>query len=124
MLAVLFTQLATAAYACPMLNGMLEQPAASSDEATMPCAAMMSGGAGAMLDADQPGLCLQHCQAGSQTVDQANPSSVTAPVLLSVLTVRASEPADLHRPAWSAHQRSRASAPPLPHSIDHCCYRL
>ena len=124
MLAVLFTQLATAAYACPMLGVAVEQGAASADEEVMPCAAMMTGAAGVMLDAEQPGLCLQHCQGGSQTIDQSNPASVPAPALLPTLTVRESEPARLHRPAWVAHQRSRQGAPPLPHSIDHCCYRL
>ncbi len=121
-LALLFTQLATAAYACPMVSAALEQGAASADAEEMPCAATMSPGV--MLDADQPGLCLQHCQVGSQTVDQTNPASVPVPALLPTPTVRTPEPSRLHRPAWAAHQRSRDGAPPLPHSIDHCCYRL
>ena len=121
-LAVLFTQLATAAYVCPMGSAAVGKNAASPEVETMPCASMMSGGV--MLDAEQPGLCLQHCQAGSQTVDASNPASVPAPALLPTLTVRTFEPADLHRPAWAAHQRSRDGAPPLPHSIDHCCFRI
>lgn len=124
-LAVLFTQLATAAYTCPMLSGALEQGTAASDMATMPCAGMTAPGtAEVMLDAAQPGLCLQHCQVGSQTVDQSNTAAVPAWAALQALTVRVPEPATLDRAAWAAHQRSRDGAPPLPHSIHHCCYRL
>lgn len=123
-LAVLFTQLATAAYACPMASAAIEQSAETTDAEVMPCASMMAGAAGMMLDADQPGLCMQHCQAGSQTVDQSNPAAVPAPALLPTLKLRTPEPACGALPAWAAHRRSRDSAPPLPHSIDHCCYRI
>lgn len=125
-LAVLFTQLATAAYVCPMASAAVRQGAtpAIDEEEAMPCAAMMSAAAGVTLDADQPGLCLQHCQAGSQTVDQTNPASIPAPAWLPTLTVRASEPSRYHRPTWAAHRRSRDHAPPASHSIDHCCYRI
>jgi hypothetical protein len=124
-LAVLFTQLATAAYACPMAAVAARQDADSStDMATMPCAAMMAGAAGVTLDADQPGLCMQHCQDGSQTFDPVNHASVPAPTLLPTLTVRVQEPAGIDLTGWAAHRRSRDSAPPLAHSVAHCCYRL
>jgi hypothetical protein len=123
-LAVLFTQLATAAYACPMATTAAGQGGESADRPAMPCAAMMSGAAGLRLDTEQPGLCMQHCWGGSQTFDNANPASIPAPTPLPTLTVRAQEPAGAALPAWAAHRRSRDSAPPLPHSIDHCCYRI
>jgi hypothetical protein len=126
-LAVLFTQLATAAYACPMAvaaagQGLGSAATAAATSAT-PCAERMSGG-GAALDPEQPGLCMQHCTDGSQTFDPANAPSVPAPALLPALTLRLPAAASLGLSAWAAQQRSRERDPPVPHSIDHCCYRI
>ena len=61
--AVLFTQLAVAAYACPALTGADDSmPAAMADDMQ---AAMLSC---EELDVSNPNLCLQHCQAGSQSM--------------------------------------------------------
>jgi hypothetical protein len=121
-LAILFTQVATAAYACPMATAALGQGTAAM--AAMPCAEMMPGGGATALDLEQPGLCMHHCQDGSLALDQTNPESVPAPALLPALTVRMPDPAGLASPTWAARQRIRERAPPLPHSIDHCCYRI
>ena len=114
-LAVLFTQVATAAYVCPMATAVLAFGAASAE---------MADASAARLDPDRPGLCIHHCQGGSQTIDQANPASVPAPALLPTLVVRMPGLASLELPAWAAQQRSRDRDGPLPHSIDHCCYRI
>jgi hypothetical protein len=119
--AVLFTQLATAAYVCPMAAVQNAEPA---PVAVMPCAAMMSATDGVPPDPDQPGLCMHHCQDASQTFEPATPVSIPAPTLLSTPTVSVQEPARIELPVWAAHQRRRDGAPPLPHSIDHCCYRI
>ena len=78
-LALLFMQIAAAAYVCPVAApvtapiAMVEMPGCSGH---MPAA----------LDADQPQLCKAHCQQGSQTV-QPTPSSdaPVTPVLVAVL---------------------------------------
>ena len=120
-LAILFTQVATAAYVCPMATAP-EQREGSPAMVGMPCAQMMSGGGIGALDPAQPGLCMHHCMDGSQTFDPAHAPSVPAPALLPTLTMRLPDRPGL--PAWAAQQRSRQRAPPLPHSIDHCCYRI
>ncbi len=117
--ALLFVQLATAAYACPGTPS-----AERAAMAGMPCAEMMAGSV--MIDADQPGLCFQHCQAdaGQPPVDPAHFMALQAPALLQMF-VRAPAPeARTAAPAWAAHARARDRAPPAPHSIHHCCYRL
>lgn len=120
-LTILFTQVATAAYVCPMA-APAGQREGSSAMAGMPCAEMMSGGGIQALDPAQPGLCLHHCMDGSQTFEPAHAPSVPASALLPTLTLRMPERQGL--PAWSAHRRSRERAPPLPHSLDHCCFRI
>ena len=83
--ALLFLQLAVAAYACPTLvdGGMSTLAAASSP--AQPCAGM---------DQARPKLCEQHCVHDSQSVDTQPHSSVSAPVL--PLMMVAAEP-DRHR---------------------------
>ena len=121
-LAVLFTQVATAAYACPMTASVVGENAGSASAPAMPCAEMMANGVA--LDPEQPGLCMQHCQGGSQTFDNASPATVPTPVWLPTPAVRLPDAAKLSLPAWVAQQRSRERDPPLAHSIDHCCYRI
>jgi hypothetical protein len=78
--ALLFLQLATAAYACPALAAAAPSPVAM---ATMPgCEGNMPGA----MDPDQQPLCKAHCQQGSQTVHPTPASDApAAPVLLAVL---------------------------------------
>jgi hypothetical protein len=107
-LAILFAQVATAAYACPAY--------------TMPCAMTMADGA--QLDPDQPALCLQHCLAPSQALDQGNSVSVAVPAALPALVVELVPRSLSESAAWTTRDRARDRAPPPPHSILHCCYRI
>lgn len=116
-LAMLFTQLASAAYVCPMATSVVRQVSGLASTGAMPCEAMM-------LDTEQPGLCMQHCQDGSQTVDNAHLSSIPAPMLLPTLARWAPEPTRIDLPAWAAQLRLRERVPELPHSINFCCYRI
>jgi hypothetical protein len=113
-LAILFAQLATAAYACP-----------ASGAAHVPCAASMAADGGApRLDPAQPGLCLQHCQAPSQTLDQGHSPSVPAPVAIPTLIVEPLAEASVEATVWSAQEIRRDRRPSTPHSVLHCCYRI
>lgn len=75
---LLLTQLAVAAYACPTMAtpGEMTPAAMADDTPTMP------GCEG--LDASNPSMCLQHCQAGSQSV-QTTPEIPVPPVLMMPL---------------------------------------
>ena len=114
---LLFAQVATAAYWCPTQA----QPAEAM--AGIPCAEMMAQGV--PLDADQPGLCQQHCQVGS-TLQPADPGQgLQAPAIVPVLVfVLSTDTATSLDAVWAQHARSRERAPPLAHSIAHCCYRI
>ena len=78
-LALLFMQIAAAAYACPA-GAAATAPVVMAE---MPgCSGNMSG----TMDPDQPQLCQAHCQQGSQTVQPTPASDAPAtPVLLAVL---------------------------------------
>ena len=79
--AVLFTQLAVAAYACPALLGSdNSMPAAIANDmqTAMPDCEE--------LDVSNPHLCLQHCQAGSQSVQTAVQVSIP-PAATMLLTI-------------------------------------
>ena len=95
--------------------------------AGMPCAMSMEMSNASdeqpALDPEQPGLCLEHCKGGSQTLDPGHTSSVAAPVLVALFVVTAAADASIAAGAWAAQQRSSASAPP-PHTILHCCFRI
>jgi hypothetical protein len=83
MMLLLFTQLATAAYACPV---ELQALHAESEMAAMPgCVGDMWGG----MDADQPELCKAHCQQGEQIVGATPVSEWTpCPMLWAVIDWR------------------------------------
>lgn len=115
---LLFLQLASAAYACTMGTG-----AAEPSMAGMPCAQQMAEGFAPALDPEQPGLCLEHCKGGSQTVEPSHSPAPLLPALVALFVVAPVEPvADAS--AWLAQDRRRERAPPPAHSILHCCYRL
>ena len=78
--ALLFAQLATAAYACPReATAPLQAPAM----AAMPGC---DGHPVADMDPSQPQLCKAHCNQGNQTASPfATPDLSTAPLLLAVL---------------------------------------
>jgi len=72
--ALLFAQLAVASYACPL--------AGQGDPTTVAANSTDSPNA---LDPNQPGVCLEHCKAGTTTVDQSQPPVMQAPLVLGPL---------------------------------------
>lgn len=131
---LLFAQFAVAGYACPGLSGMSSMPKAddmmvmaseASPEAAVAAeSAEMAPGCD-QIDQDAVNLCLEHCRHGQQSVDTA-----AVPVVLAVIpTLLYSfplEPASLlgsGRPA-QAFDVSLAAAPPPPHAILHCVFRI
>jgi len=117
---LLFLQLASAAYACSMPSASV----ASLMMADLPCAQTMAPGVVPALDPEQPGLCLEHCKGGSQTVDQTPAASAFAPAPVALFVVAIQPEGLTASSAWQAQQRRRERAPPPTHSILHCCYRL
>lgn len=115
-MATLFAQLATAAYACP---------AAAAESAVLPCGMSMADGTTmSPIDPDQPGLCVQHCQAPSQALDQGHSPSVPPPAAVAALTVALVPEAVAEGVAWTSRALRRDAIPPPAHSILHCCFRI
>ena len=81
--AVLFTQLAVAAYACPAVEGPASVIATviadDAMHAAMPDCEMTGNG--------NPNLCLQHCQAGDQSVQTLPHVAVPAFAAVSALII-------------------------------------
>jgi len=120
-LAVLFTQFATAVYSCPL--GSVSPDQVPSPQAAIPCAAMMDMGT-VSLDPAQPGLCIEHCKPSAQTIDPLHAPTATTPAVISMveLILPHDEP---HAGGPSLNARSQsAERPPPPLSILHCCYRI
>jgi hypothetical protein len=122
LVAILFTQLATAAHACPSMRVADRDEAASM--ASMPCAGSMADGAVLGMDPNQAALCLQHCQAGAQTVDTGHAPSMAAAAMFAVIVLTLGDDRSTDAPSWFAHARVRDRAPPPVHSILHCCWRI
>ena len=99
-------------------------PPADAAMAGMPCAQGMAAAVMATMDPDQPGLCHEHCKGGSQTLEPAVQGALPAPALDALFVVAAPVAPVAHAGAGRAWQVERDSAPPLPHSILHCCFRI
>jgi hypothetical protein len=100
--AVLFTQLAVAAYACPAVEGPAAVIAATSADAmraAMPGCEMND-------NTGSPNLCLQHCQAGDQSVQTLPQVAVPAFAAVSLIVV--------FEPALSEAGRGNALLPAPP----------
>lgn len=108
--AVLFSQLAVAAYACPTVGGPAAVIAALTTDDTH---AAMPGCE--MRDTGNPNLCLQHCQAGDQSVQTLPHVEVPAFAAISALSVI--EPAQRNSNSGivviSALAERETSPPPL-----------
>lgn len=117
---LLFLQLASAAYACSMSSASAGGPSM----AGMPCAQAMANGGLPAMDPEQPGLCLEHCKGGSQTIEQGTAASVALPALVALFFVAAATGEPDEASAWLAQERSRDGALPPPHAILHCCFRI
>lgn len=121
--AIVFSQIAVAAHACPLTP--VDGGPGPVAMAGMPCAETMSPAM--TLDADQPGLCLQHCQFGStggQPADHAVPIAVAVVAWLLLFTLIPTAARLISSSVWLARQHRRDRAPPPPHSILHCCHRI
>lgn len=105
--AVVFAQLAVAAYACPL---MLAEPDVSVRADSVP------------LDPVQPALCEKHCQDGQQTLggfDAPMAFVALAPAFVVVLSPQSlfDSPAVQAMPSLQ-----RATDPPL--AVRHCSFRI
>jgi hypothetical protein len=115
--ALLWGQLALAAYMCPSDDARAEL--VQMVQAGLPCVDSMT----ATIDPDQPILCHAHCQATPVNTD-LHPASLAAPLpqptegLVVAPAIEPPEP-DLRQPTWLLR---RAAAPPL--TIRHCCWRI
>ena len=111
--ALVLTQLAVVAYACPMqfqgLDDVVESVGAATPDA---------GGS----DADSPALCKKHCENGQQNVNDSSQTLAmcafeAAPTIALVI-----QPATMHDAPAATPSLRNATAPPL--SIRHCCFRI
>ena len=110
--AVLFSQLALAAYACPFLAAPVEMTAQ-----------MPEGCDGMALDLEQPTLCRAHAQQGDQSLDKPL-VSLPQPALLQGLAGEWQTDPGMD-PGTPGEQRSllaRATAPPV--ALRNCCLRI
>lgn len=117
---LLFLQLASAAYACAMQS----TPPADASMAGMPCAQAMADGDMAPMDPDQPGLCHEHCKGGSQTIEPAAAATMAVPAMVVLFVIAAPVAPAGDAGGWHDRQVERGSAPPPPHAILHCCFRI
>ncbi len=113
LLAVLFSQMAVAAYACPNMAPAMAQMEEGAE--AMPCCAEP--------DAEAPQLCWQHYQAGKQSADRPD-----APTVSPVVAVLHVAPAPVLVPpdepvaaAFDPPLLARRVEPPA--SILNCCFR-
>ena len=118
--ALLFAQMAIAAYACPAapIAGVAEMRMSAIPAAAMPDCESMAG----TVDPAAANLCAEHCKYGQQS-DQASTLTVPA-VLLSLLytTALATEPALPLQTAAASLSALVAACPP--HTILHCVFRI
>lgn len=121
LVAMLFAQLAVAAYACPDLAGaqadaVVTAMAMDTEHQAMPGCDE--------IDLEQPALCHAHGQAGDQVLDK--PQAPNVPPAVAILLVPAlQDPHLAYRPAGAdtgAVFLTRVSDPPL--SIQYCCFRI
>jgi hypothetical protein len=121
--ALLFMQIATSAYACPLI-------AASSVPAeAMPCAGMMAdasapSGIDQMAQTDQPSLCIKHCQADPQGVDEGHAPVLSAPALVTMLALVPAGEATGDTPIPPGAQAEQRATPPPPIAVLNCCWRI
>ena len=130
----LLAQFAVAGYACPSLSGMkaMADDGAMSSMAmatqttgdTMEKSAAMGPGCD-QIDQDAANLCAEHCRFGHQSADTA-PVPVVLAAIPTFLYSLPFEPAPLLGSGRSipAPDANLAAAPPPPHAILHCVFRI
>ena len=110
MTALVFAQLAIAAYACPAMAQTIE---AAQQAATPPCQDM---------DMDQPALCQAHCHDSEQNVNVVL-AALAVPGFVPGLIVMIDSVAQILLPARPASPSLlHSTSPPL--SIRNCCFRI
>lgn len=130
---LLFAQLAVASYACPGLSSMkvmADDGAMAMTATAIPTPGDSMEKSGAMspgcdqMDPDAANLCAEHCRYGQQSADTAPAPMVFAPVpaLLYTLPLEP-EPVPGSVRAFPASDAGLA-APPPPHAILHCVFRI
>jgi hypothetical protein len=107
--AVFLTQLAVAAHACPVLTGLDHSrsvAAAGAGHASMPGCEK--------ADRANPNLCLQHCQAGTQSAESAPQLPMPAAATIVLTVIEAVQPvAGFGITALSVLPEHETSPPPL-----------
>ena len=113
--ALLFAQLAVAAYACPMQFQGLDNAVA-----TVSASAPDAG----EQDADSPALCKKHCENEQQNVNDSPqaPAAFSFETALTLTLPLAMQSATLRDAPVATPSLRNATAPPL--SIRHCCFRI
>jgi hypothetical protein len=115
--AILFAQIAVAAYACPAFaSSQVNEQASAMDmsNSDAPCAEM---------DVKQANLCIEHCQYGQQSLDHPVAPAVFAVADLPYFLVRPADPAVLgSTQEYAPSLLTRTTAPPL--SVRNCCFRI
>ena len=131
---LLFAQFAVASYACPGLSGMTSTSnrgleaavavASPQDETSTPNASQMAPGC-EQMDQDAANLCVEHCRHGQQHADTATApvTFATIPALLYSLPIEPARRLGSGR-SFPAPDASLAAAPPPPHAILHCVFRI
>lgn len=137
--ALVFGQMAIAAYACPALSGApqsLPTMAMNASVAAMPsddvsASMAMSADVAAtpdmascdQIDDSAANLCVEHCRFGQHSADHASTPTVSAALLTAIYTLPVQPEPHGHGlpPANSKFQHVAASPP---HAILHCCFRI
>ena len=113
-IAMLFTQLAGAAYACPLLNRDAAAQMQMANYADATCDDR---------DKDQPAMCQHHCQDGQQiNNDSPLDRSALAFVPAFVVSLAVISTTTFETSIVAAPSLHHATSPPL--SIRNCCFRI
>jgi hypothetical protein len=131
---LLFAQFAIAGYACPgpagrptmsASNETIGMPSRAASETSTPVTpAEMAPGCDQM-DRDAANLCVEHCRFGQQSADTA-PAPLVFAAIPTFLYPLPLEPARVPGSGrcLPAPDASLAAAPPPPHAILHCVFRI
>ena len=127
---MLLTQLAVASYACPSMSGShaAVHPdaaiamSAASEEPELRSAGLSPGCD--QLDQEAVNLCLEHCRAGQQSHDTAPAPVVLAPIPTLLYSLPLEPDGTSGSLQASPASDAGLAAPPPPHTILHCVFRI
>ena len=124
-----FTQLTVASYACPRLSdvatmGNIHPAAPLAAQETALAAAPMSADCD-QVDQEAANLCVEHCRPGQQSAE-ASPAPVVHAATATLLYSLPSQPVQVpgFGRTFPAVDVNVAAAPPPPHAIVHCVFRI